>query len=139
VGGVICITLGMALHWYGVCPIVKRIWTPSWTLFSGGLCLFLLAGFYAVIDIMQFRRWAFPLVVIGMNSIAAYCMAEYLLCGGDSPAPGWIATNLKIHFGQNTFQCFGPQYEPFVIGLAIMLVVWLFLYYMYRHKIFLKI
>jgi predicted acyltransferase len=139
VGGVICVALGMALHWYGICPIVKRIWTPSWTLFSGGLCLFLLAGFYAVIDIMQFRRWAFPLVVIGMNSIAAYCMAEYLLCGGDSPAPGWIATNLKIHFGQNTFQCFGPQYEPFVIGLAIMLVVWLFLYYMYRHKIFLKI
>jgi predicted acyltransferase len=139
VAGAVCLALGFAAHWLGLCPIVKRIWTPSWTLFSGGLCLFLLAGFYAVIDVLQFRRWAFPWIVIGMNSIAAYCMAEYLLCGGDSPAPGWIAQNLKIHFGQHAFQVFGAPYEPFVIGAAVMFMVWLILYYMYRHKIFLKI
>jgi len=63
VAGAICFALGMTIHWFGICPIVKRIWTPSWTLFSGGICLFLLAGFYAVVDILQFRRWAFPLVV----------------------------------------------------------------------------
>jgi predicted acyltransferase len=56
----------------GICPIVKRIWTPSWTLYSGGWCFLLLAGFYAVIEILGFKRWAFPLVVIGRNSIAAY-------------------------------------------------------------------
>jgi predicted acyltransferase len=137
--GTACFVLSMLLHVLGVCPIVKRIWTPSWTLFSGGLCLFLLAGFYAVIDILQFRRWAFPLIVIGMNSIAAYCMAEYLLCGGDSSAAGWIEKNLYIHFGTAPFDYFGQPYHPFVVGLAIMLVMWLFLYYMYRHKIFIKI
>ncbi len=139
VAGGICFALGMVLHWYGICPIVKRIWTPSWTLFSGGICLFLLAGFYVVIDIWQFRRWAFPLVVIGMNSIAAYCMAEYLLCGGDSPEPGWIAKNLYIHFGHAPFRMFGAQYEPVVIGFAVMFCIWLILYYMFRHKIFVKI
>ena len=137
--GIVCGALGFAAHWYGVCPIVKRIWTPSWTLFSGGLCLFLLAGFYAVIDVLQFRRWAFPWIVIGMNSIAAYCMADYLLCGGDSPEPGWIAKNLYIHFSHAPFQIFGAQYEPVVVGFAVMLVIWLILYYMFRHKIFLKI
>jgi len=70
-----------------------------------------------------------------MNSIAAYCMGEYLLCGGDSPEPGWIAKNLNIHFGHGPFQVFGAQYEPFVNGLAVMLIIWLILYYMYRHKI----
>jgi heparan-alpha-glucosaminide N-acetyltransferase len=143
--GMLCLALGSLVHWYGICPIVKRIWTPSWTLFSGGLCLLLLAAFYTVIDIWRFRRWAFPWVVIGMNSIAAYCMAEYLLTGGDSPAPGWIERNLKIHLGQDTFKFFdrwlpaGQSYEPVVVGVAIMLVIWLFLYYMYRQKVFLKI
>jgi predicted acyltransferase len=145
--GTICLAAGLSLHYFGVCPIVKRIWTPSWTLFSGGLCLFLLAAFYAVIDIWRFRRWAFPWTVIGMNSIAAYCMAEYLLTGGDSPEPGWIEKNLKIHCGQDAFKCFdrclhlpaGQTYEPVFLGAAIMLVIWLILYYMYRHKIFLKI
>ena len=55
--------------------MVKRIWTPSWVLFSGGWCLLFLAAFYAVLDVMKVRFWAFPLRVIGMNSIAAYCMA----------------------------------------------------------------
>jgi predicted acyltransferase len=137
--GAVCVALGMVLHWFGVCPIVKRIWTPSWTLYSGGICLWLLAAFYTVIDIWQFRRWAFPLIVIGVNSIAAYCMAEYLLCGGDSPGPGWIANNLYIHFGHAPFQVFGAQYQEVVIGFAVMFCIWLILWYMYRHKIFIKI
>ena len=82
-----------------------------------------------------------------MNSIAAYCTAEYLLTGGDSSGPGWIERNLKTHLGQDTFKCFdrwlqlptGQSYEPVVLGAAIMLVIWLILYYMYRQKIFLKI
>ena len=143
----ICLAAGFAAHYFGVCPIVMRIWSPSWTLFSGGICLFLLAAFYAVIDIWQLRRWSFPWIVIGMNSIAAYGMAEYLLTGGDSSEPGWIDRNLKIHFGHDTFKSFdrwlhlppGQTYEPVVMGAAIMLVIWLILYYMYRNKIFVRI
>jgi predicted acyltransferase len=71
VAGLVC---GLALQWLGINPIVKRIWTPSWTLFSGGWCLLLLAAFYAIIDLKGHRSWSFWLVVIGMNSIAAYCM-----------------------------------------------------------------
>ena len=146
VAGTICLALGLAAHLLGVCPIVKRIWTPSWTLFSGGLCLLLLAAFYAVVDIWQFRRWAFPWIVIGMNSIAAYCMAEYLLVG-DGPGPGWIEKNLKTHLGQDAFKFLdrwlhlpaGQTYEPVVLGAAIMLVIWLILYYMYRQRIFVRI
>lgn len=139
--GAVCLAAGLAAHYFGVCPIIKRIWTPSWALFSGGICLFLLAGFYAVIDIWQLRRWAFPWIVIGMNSIAAYGMAECLLGGG------WIEKNLKTHLGQDSFRCFdrwlglppGQSYEPVVVGAAAMLAGWLVLYYMYRNKIFVRI
>jgi predicted acyltransferase len=137
----VCLAAGLAAHYYGACPIVKRIWTPSWALFSGGICLLLLAAFYIVIDIWQFRLWAFPWVVIGMNSIAAYGMAECLLAGG------WIEKNLKTHFGHDTFRYFdrwpglppGQSYEPVIAGAAAMLVGWLVLYYMYRNKIFVRI
>ena len=40
----------------GVCPVVKRIWTPSWVLFSGGWCFLLLAAFYAVVDVARLAR-----------------------------------------------------------------------------------
>ena len=60
--GVIGLAAGAALGWLGVCPVVKRIWTPSWALYSGGWCFLLLAAFYLVIDIWasaagHFRWW----------------------------------------------------------------------------------
>src|SRR5262249_6731728 len=75
VAGAICLAAALAAEQLGICPIVKRIWTPAWTLYSGGWCFLMLAGFYATLDVVGLRAWAFPLRVIGMNSIAAYCLA----------------------------------------------------------------
>jgi predicted acyltransferase len=129
--GIACLATGAALGWLGVCPVVKRIWTPSWTLFSGGWCLILMAGFYLLIDVWGCQRWSFPLVVIGMNSIAAYCMAP--LWGN------FIGQSLKTHLGANVFKLFGRPYEPLVYGALIVIVMWLLLYWMYRRKLFLRI
>jgi len=123
--------LGTLLGLFGVCPVVKRIWTPSWVLFSGGWCFFLLAVLYACMDLIGYRRWAFPLVVIGMNSIAAYCIAHLF--------DGFVATNLATHLGASAFKIFGGPFEPFVHGAAVLLVFWLILYWMYRRKLFLRI
>ena len=56
----------------GICPIVKRIWTPSWALFSTGWTCLILAAFFGVVDMLKFRKWTFPLIVVGMNSITMY-------------------------------------------------------------------
>ena len=90
-----------------------------------------MAAFYSVIDVVGWRAWAFPLVVIGMNSIAAYCIAHLF--------ESFIAKNLKTNLGQNAFKIFGDAYEPFVHGAAVLLVLWLILFWMYRGKIFLRI
>ena len=47
-----------------------RIWPSSDALDSGGLVILILAGFYAVMEMKGWKRWAFPLLVIGANSIA---------------------------------------------------------------------
>lgn len=122
---------GVLLNWLGVCPLVKRIWTPSWTLFSGGCCLILMAGFYLLIDLKGYKRWALPLVVIGMNSIAAYCMAHLFV--------GFISQSLITHLGPNTFKSFGDAYEPIIKGAFVLVIMWGLLYWMYRRKLFLRV
>ncbi|MGD0539281.1 MAG: DUF5009 domain-containing protein [Verrucomicrobiota bacterium] len=122
---------GWLLNITGVCPVVKRIWTPGWVLFSGGWCFLLLAFCYAVIDVARFKLWSFPLVVIGMNSIAAYCMAHLF--------EGFISKNLVTHLGAGVFKLFGDACEPFLHGAAVLFVFWLILLWMYRRKIFLRI
>jgi predicted acyltransferase len=121
----------LALGWLAgqlVCPLVKRIWTPSWTLFSSGWTFWLLAAFYYVIDLRGWRMWAFPLVVVGMNSIAMYCMAQLL--------KGWVGQTLVIHLGP---EWFGGMYGPVVKSAAILFILWLVCLWMYRRKIFLRI
>lgn len=127
----ICITTALALHFLGICPIVKRIWTPSWTLFSGGICFLFLAAFCWIIEAKGLRKWAFPLVVVGANSIAAYMIAH--LC------ENFVLSSFRIHFGDRLFQVFGAAAEPTVLGAATLLTYWLMLFWMYRNKIFLKI
>ncbi|MCE5310281.1 MAG: DUF5009 domain-containing protein [Acidobacteriales bacterium] len=131
VGGAALVAGGLLLHVAGICPVVKRIWTPSWTLASGGACFLLLAAFSWVIEVKGYRKWAYPLVVIGMNSIASYMIAHLF--------EKFIADSFRIHLGQGVFQVFGLAYEPFLQGLAVLLTYWLILFWMYRRKLFLKI
>ena len=133
-----------------ICPIVKRIWTPSWVLFSGAWVVWILAAFYAVIDVAApsnctRRRWAMPLVVVGMNPMAMYLM--WFLTGP------WVWRMLTIHFGglvqSSAAQAalglvfgaggFNPYYLPIVQSLSVLLVLWLVCYWMYRQKIFVRI
>ena len=122
---------GLLLHFTGICPVVKRIWTPSWTLFSGGACFLLTAAFSWAIDVKGYRKWAFPLVVIGVNSIAAYLIAHLF--------EHFMVSSLRIHLGPNAFKILGPGLEPLLLGMAVLLSYWLILFWMYRRKLFLKI
>ena len=71
------------------------------------------------------------MVVIGLNSIAAYLIAHV--------AEDFIATSFQIHLGQSIFGTFGAGLEPFLRGVVVLAVYWVILYWMYRRKIFLRI
>ena len=131
VAGVVATALGWGLGEMGVCPVVKKIWTPSWVLYSGGISFLFLAAFYCVMDVMGLKAWAFPLRVIGMNSIAAYCLAHLV--------EGFIASSFRTHFGKDVFSLFGADWQPFVQGVAVLSVLWLVLFWMYRRRLFLRV
>lgn len=129
--GVALIVIGIILHVTGINPVVKRIWTPAWVIWSGGICFLFLAFFYGIIDMLGWKKWAFFLIVIGTNSIAAYVMAD----GG---MRGFIGNSLHTHLGQNYTHMFGA-YATIVNGILVLLFMWLILYWMYKKKIFIKI
>lgn len=131
IAGTFGITLGLVLHYSHICPVVKRIWTPSWTIFSAGICFLFLAAFAWIIEVKGYRKWTFPLVVIGMNSIAAYCIAHFL--------DEFLSRSLRVHLGADFFQFAGSGLEPLLQGATILLLYWLILHWMYQRKLFLKI
>ena len=148
--GAVCLALGWLAGEF-VCPIVKRIWTPSWVLYSAGWTFAMLAGLFWLIDIQGWRRWAFPLVVVGMNSIAMYCMAQLI--------KGWVRSSLQIHLGPWALPSLthivkpvlgwmnvavdpvwlNNTFGPITQSAAILLVLWLICLWMYRRGIFLRI
>lgn len=129
--GLIGITAGAFFHFTGICPVVKRIWTPAWTIFSGGACFLLTAFFAWTLDVKGYRKWAFPLVVVGMNSIAAYMIAH--LC------EDFFISSFRIHLGPDIFTFLGVRLQPLVQGMAVLAAYWYILYWMYKRKLFLKI
>ena len=131
VAGVVLVLGGLILQWLHINPIVKRIWTSAYTLYSGGLVILMLAGFYAVMEVKGWKRWAFPLLVIGANSIAIYVMSWTI--------EHFVSSALVRHLGTAPFAIAGPPFEPVLRGLGVLIVFWLILLWMYRRKIFLRI
>jgi len=131
VAGTGLLLLGLVCQWAGICPIVKRIWTSSYTLYSGGWVVLMLAAFYALMEWKMWKRWAFPLLVVGMNSIAVYVMSWTM--------SDFVADALNRHFGRLISMLAGPIGEPVLQGFLVILTFWLILFWMYRRKIFLRI
>ena len=125
------LAVGYEMNAIGICPLVKRIWTPSWAIFSTGWCCLILAAMYLAFDILRLRILAFPLVVVGTNSIAIYCMGMVLR--------PWTARTLKTHLGNDLFAFYGESFAPMVQANMTGLVFWLMCYWMYRQKIFIRI
>jgi heparan-alpha-glucosaminide N-acetyltransferase len=129
--GVVGLAAGGVIGALGLCPIVKRIWTPSWVLWSGGICLLFTALFYEILDVRQKRAWSFPLLVMGMNSIAAYCLYEAL----EKP----LVAALLRHFTHAPFQILGPAFEATLLGVDSLALIWLILWWMQRRKLFVRL
>ena len=125
------IAAGVLLHALGVCPIVKRIWTPSWTVFSAGWVTLFLAGYYYVIDLKNYRGWTYPFIVVGANSIAMYVLVHV--------ATDYVTRSLLIHFGAGPFTAFGTVFAPVLLGTCTLVLFWVILDWMYRHRVFVRI
>lgn len=126
--GVAGVALGLVLGaWF---PLIKRIWTPSFTVYSAGWTTLMLAAFYWAVEVRQWRRWAFPLVVVGMNSIAAYVIGNAF--------GGWFRSASRAWTGLLA-PSLGDVWLPVVQHALFALAAWSVLLWLYRRRIFFKV
>lgn len=114
--------------WNLTFPINKNLWTSSFVCFVGGLSLLLFAIFYLVIDVWQYKKWAFFFVVIGVNPITIYLVERIV---SFRSATGFF-------FG-GFMEILPEAWTPFIEGVGVTAIAWVFLFILYRKKIFLKI
>lgn len=124
--GIVFIVL--ALIWNLDFPINKNLWTSSFVLNVGGISLLLMALFYYVIDVLGHKQWAFFFKVIGMNSILIYMSGHFI---------NWHYTTNG--FFKWLFQLAGEAWGAVLLALCVLLIKWLFLHFMYKKKIFLRV
>jgi predicted acyltransferase len=121
-------TLILGLVWSLHLPINKHLWTSSFILLTGGLSFLILALFYWLIDVKGYRKWAFFFKVIGVNSLVIYFAYSFI---------NFTYTSNKIFGG-----LLGPIDENWhapLISVGALGLIWLFLYILYRNKLFIKI
>ena len=135
--GVLFLMVGMLLdghiwpgaNWdWSVAPIVKRIWTPSFVIFSTGWTLLILSAFVLIVDVWGFKKWAFPFFVVGMNPITIYCMEGLIV--------GWLKKTYHLHLASVSESL---AESHLVIEILVIATLWSILYWMYRRKIFIRI
>ncbi len=123
--GLACLIAGYL--WGLAFPIIKILWTSSYVLFAGGWSLLLLAFFYWVIDVKGYTRWSLFFAVIGMNAITIYFLQCFVDFGGIAR---FFLGGLSEHAG---------AVAPLVLPLGALMARWLFLWFLYRHRVFFKV
>ena len=128
VAGVAGIALGLLLGlWF---PIIKRIWTPSFTVYSAGWTTLMLAAFYWAVEVRGWRAWTFPLVVVGTNSIAAYVIANAFGGWFRSATRAWTELALPL---------VGPVWLPVLQQALFAACAWAVLLWCYRRRLFFQV
>ena len=126
IAGVIFIVI--AFIWNFDFPINKNLWSSSFTMLVGGISMLFLSLFYYIIDVKGYQKWAFFFKVIGMNSILIYISGHFI---------NWeFTTNGFFHW---VGQLLGDPFNAVALSILYVFIKWLFLYFMFKQKVFLKV
>ena len=126
IAGIICLALG--LIWSVHFPIAKRLWSSSFILVTGGMAFVTLAAFYWVIDMLHFKKWSFVFVVIGMNSLTIYMIYRFIN----------FKYTARMLF-EGLYNSLDEKWWSVFESLGALILVWFFLYFLYRKKIFFSV
>ena len=141
VAGMCCVIVGWACRPFF--PINKSLWTSSYVFFTGGLALQLLAFCYWLIDVKEYRTWAKPFIVFGVNAIALFVgtgLMAKLMGIIKVPAADGTQVALKSWIYNGGFSWWAsPMNASLAFAIAFVLL-WLgLMWILYRYKIFIKV
>ena len=123
------VLIGIGILWDYDFPINKHLWTSSFVCFVGGFSILFFTFFYLIIDLLGFQNWAFPLLLIGSNSILIYMAAEGLVD---------FKHTAEYVFG-GIIKFLPLIWQPVFTTLSVTMVQLMLLYFLYKKKWFLKV
>jgi predicted acyltransferase len=121
-----CLAVGYLIHPWN--PIIKRICTTSFTIFSTGWVLLMLLAFFWIVEVKGYTKWTFPFIVVGANSIFIYAVEQVLR--------SWINRAVGVFTFRFTFL---GDFAPVAQACAVLFVMWYMCYWLYQRKIFFKL
>lgn len=124
--------VGLGSLWGLELPLIKRLWTPSFCLLTAGYSALLLAVFYVIVDVWQFRKWCQPFVWIGTNAITIYLVAVVISFG--KLAERFAGGDVKAYLNRLT-----PGLGALLVALVALGLVFLLAGFLHRRKIFLRV
>ena len=142
-GGAVLLAIGYA--WNIVFPVNKNLWNSTFVCLVGGYSAIVLALFYLVIDVFRLRWLGFPFAVIGMNSITIFVARRVI-----------DFSNMRDFFFADFIDRFIPTSRTIIVDgaevaletavftqaatyVASLIISWLFVFWLYRHKIFMRV
>ena len=140
--GISAIALGKI--WDIVFPINKYIWTSSYVCFTSGLAMIFLAVLLWFIDVKGYRKWAYPFVVFGMNSLFLYILSgvwvkTYLYLIKITTPDGSVINGYKWLYNQIFVPVAGNLNGSLFFAITHVFIFWIILFLLYRKRIFIKI
>jgi predicted acyltransferase len=124
-------------------PLIKKIWTPTFATFSGGVALLIFSFLYLILDIKQWRRWSTPALIFGTNAILAFTLSGILTTLTDRihiTAPDGTPTTLHQWANLHLFATWlSPVNASLVYAITIVAINLALIYPLYRKRIFLRI
>ena len=124
VAGVILLAAGWI--WGQFFFISRNVWTSSFVLYTSGWSLLAMALFYWIIEVKGFKKWTFFLIVIGMNAVTIWVGQRFIDFKYTSDA---IFLGVSKYFG---------ILQPLFLAICLVGIKWLFLWFLYKKRIFLK-
>jgi len=129
ISGVIGLILGYCLDF--ISPIIKRIATGSFVIVSGGWSILSFALFYWIIDMKNYKKWAQFAIIVGSNSLFIYLFAHV---GGAE-----FIKNIFTPFSEGLFSGLGELSSDIIASIISLYALWYLTFWLYKHKIFIKI
>lgn len=126
VGGILMAVIGWI--WNFAFPINKALWSSSFVCAVAGYSLIMFSLFYYIIDVKGWRKWAKFFVVIGLNSITIYMAQRFNLLDG-----------IQHRVFNGCIDLVPENLQKVAEELSWIATCWIFLYLLYRKRIFLKV
>ncbi|HXG94011.1 MAG TPA: heparan-alpha-glucosaminide N-acetyltransferase domain-containing protein [Blastocatellia bacterium] len=144
-GGATGIVAGEIMNvWF---PINKNLWTSSYAVFTAGMAMLFLALCYWLVDFKGYKRVAMPFVIYGMNAITVFVLSGVVaramgLIKETTTLPDGTRTSISLwnYYYENLFTSWaGPMNGSLAFAIAFILLMFLPVWFLYRHRIFIKV